>query len=48
GFNGGYLLEILSRIEGKAVFKFSDPSNPVLVSDSGNDCVLYCLMPMRV
>lgn len=48
GFNVGYLLEVLSRIEGKAAFKFADCGSPVLVSDTGDDCVLYCLMPMRV
>ncbi|WP_187967897.1 DNA polymerase III subunit beta [Aquibium microcysteis] len=48
GFNVGYLLEVLARVEGKAVIKFADCGAPVLVSDTDDDCVLYCLMPMRV
>jgi len=48
GFNADYLLSILERIDGKAEFKFADRDSPVLVFDTGDACVTYVQMPMRV
>ena len=49
GFNSRYLLDIASQLETEtAVFRFSDPGSPTLISDEGSSNALYVLMPMRV
>ncbi|MCE1237893.1 MAG: DNA polymerase III subunit beta [Hyphomicrobiales bacterium] len=49
GFNSRYLLDIASQLETEnAVFRFSDPGSPTLISDDGASNALYVLMPMRV
>lgn len=49
GFNAKYLIDITSQIESKDVrFLLSDSGSPTVVEDTGDDRVLYVLMPMRV
>lgn len=49
GFNSRYLLDIASQLETEnALFRFSDPGSPTLISDDGSSSALYVLMPMRV
>ncbi|MBC2884078.1 DNA polymerase III subunit beta [Ochrobactrum sp. CM-21-5] len=49
GFNSKYLLDITSQLSGSdAVFMLADAGSPTLVRDTGDDDVLYVLMPMRV
>lgn len=50
GFNSRYLLDIASQLETEtALFRFSDPGSPTLISDDVEPpSALYVLMPMRV
>ncbi len=49
GFNAKYLLDITSQLSGsEAVFMLADAGSPTLVRDTGDEDVLYVLMPMRV
>jgi DNA polymerase-3 subunit beta len=49
GFNSKYLLDITSQLSGSdAVFMLADAGSPTLVRDTGDEDVLYVLMPMRV
>lgn len=49
GFNAKYLTEIAQQIEREnAVFEFADSAAPTLVRESGDDDVVYVVMPMRV
>ena len=50
GFNSRYLLDIASQLETEtALFRFSDPGSPTLISDDVEpSSALYVLMPMRV
>lgn len=49
GFNSKYLLDITSQLSGTdAVFMLADAGSPTLVRDTGDEDVLYVLMPMRV
>lgn len=49
GFNAKYLLEILDQITGdNAVFRFADPTQPALVTETNDDSALFVVMPMRV
>jgi DNA polymerase-3 subunit beta len=48
GFNARYVLDIASVIEGSNItFILDDNSSPTIVKDSGNESVLYVIMPMR-
>lgn len=49
GFNSRYLLDIAGQLTStEAVFLLADSGSPTLVRDSGNEDVLFVLMPMRV
>ncbi len=50
GFNSRYLLDIAGQLETEsALFRFSDPGSPTLISDDAEpSTALYVLMPMRV
>lgn len=48
GFNAGYLLDILSRIDGTAELRLCDPGSPALIRAEGDRRTLFVLMPMRV
>lgn len=49
GFNSKYLLDITSQLSGsEAIFMLADAGSPTLVRDTGDENVLYVLMPMRV
>lgn len=49
GFNAKYLLDVAMQIDGKsAVFHFSDPSSPTIITDEEDTSALYVLMPLRV
>jgi len=49
GFNARYIADLLAQIGGEFVtFSMSGPSAPAVIRDSGDDGVLYVLMPMRV
>ncbi len=49
GFNSKYLLDITGQLSGTdAVFMLADAGSPTLVRDTGDEDVLYVLMPMRV
>ncbi|GMG82204.1 DNA polymerase III subunit beta [Paralimibaculum aggregatum] len=49
GFNARYLLEIAGQIEREnAVFAFSDPGSPTVVSEGDDRSAIYVVMPMRV
>ncbi|MFK4824563.1 DNA polymerase III subunit beta [Paenochrobactrum sp. BZR 588] len=49
GFNSKYLLDITSQLSGsEAVFMLADAGSPTVVLDTGDEDVLYVLMPMRV
>lgn len=49
GFNSKYLLDITSQLSGSnAIFMLADAGSPTVVRDTGDDDVLYVLMPMRV
>ncbi len=49
GFNAKYLQEIAAQIDREnAVFSFSDPGSPTLVSEEGDPSAIYVVMPMRV
>ncbi len=49
GFNAQYLLDIAEQVtEGGLEVAFADASSPALIRDSGNEDVLFVLMPMRV
>ena len=49
GFNSRYLLDITSQLSGSdAVFMLADAGSPTVVLDTGDEDVLYVLMPMRV
>lgn len=49
GFNARYLMDIAGQIHGdKAEFLLADASSPTLIRDTGDQHVLYVLMPMRV
>jgi DNA polymerase-3 subunit beta len=47
GFNGHYLVDILSTMKGNCTFKFEDPGSPTVLTD-GSEGVDHVLMPMRV
>ena len=49
GFNGKYLLDIASQVEGEeARFMLADAGSPTMIKDSEDNGALYVLMPMRV
>lgn len=48
GFNAGYLLEILSHIEGAAEMKMNEAGDPTIFLDTSDAAVTYVQMPMRV
>lgn len=48
GFNARYLLDIVSQLEGGALFELADPGAPAVIKDGADEAVTYCLMPMRV
>ncbi len=49
GFNARYVLEVAAQIEGaEAEFYFDAATSPTLMRDSGDEHVLYVLMPLRV
>ena len=49
GFNGRYLTDVVSQIEGEVVvFKFADPGSPALIADREESGALFVLMPLRV
>ncbi|MFG1370738.1 DNA polymerase III subunit beta [Xanthobacter oligotrophicus] len=49
GFNGKYVLEILSAMPGKQMrVALGDPGSPALFTPEGDDTSLFVLMPMRV
>ncbi|WP_075995308.1 DNA polymerase III subunit beta [Salaquimonas pukyongi] len=49
GFNSRYLLDITNQLSGdETVFMLADSGSPTLIRDSGDDDVLFVLMPMRV
>lgn len=48
GFNAGYLVEILSHIDGAIELKMNDPGDPTIILDTSDDAVTYVQMPMRV
>ena len=49
GFNSRYLLDITGQLSSdETVFMLADSGSPTLIRDSGDDNVLFVLMPMRV
>ncbi len=49
GFNSRYLLDIASQIQGDEIqFSLSDSSSPALITDPGQEGIIFVLMPMRV
>jgi len=51
GFNAFYLKEMLHHVESdKVIFKFNEPAQPVVLSQTGTDAGSYLLliMPMRI
>lgn len=48
GFNAGYLLQILSQLDGGALLELGDAGDPAIIKDGADDAVTYVLMPTRV
>ncbi len=49
GFNSKYLLDIAGQVGSEAMrFRLSDAGSPTVVEDTGDERLLYVLMPMRV
>ena len=48
GFNGEYLVGILSQIEGQASLQITGPGDPVVIVSDADPAALAILMPMRV
>ncbi len=48
GFNSRYLLDVADKINGEKIrVLFSDETSPGLIKDTGDEDVLYVLMPLR-
>lgn len=47
GFNGRYMIEVLSNITETAQFLIRDASSPIVVKDAGDDTKLFVVMPMK-
>ena len=49
GFNGRYLQELASQVDGKNVeFSFKSSGDPALMRDVDDESAIYVVMPMRV
>ena len=49
GFNGRYLQELTSQVDGKIVeFSFKSSGDPALMKDIDDEGAIYVVMPMRV
>ena len=49
GFNGGYMMDGISGIEGEKVeIKMDDPQKPALIKEEESDSYTYILMPVRL
>ena len=49
GFNSRYLLDITNQLSSdETTFMLADSGSPTLIRDTGDDDVLFVLMPMRV
>ena len=49
GFNGRYLQELTSQVDGKTVeFSFKSSGDPALMKDIDDEGAIYVVMPMRV
>ena len=49
GFNGGYMMDGISGIEGEKVeIKMDDPQKPALIKEEESESYTYILMPVRL
>lgn len=48
GFNAGYLLDLLTHMDGDVRLSLGTAGDPAIFQDSRNDAVTYVLMPTRV
>lgn len=48
GVNCRYLLDILERLDGGAMFELADRSSPMVIRDGGDEQATFVLMPLRV
>lgn len=48
GFNGPYLMELASNIEGGTFLELASSGDPVIIRDGADDALTYVLMPIRL
>lgn len=48
GFQARYIADVLTGFSGDSVWMLADSSAPAVIKDSGDEDVLFVLMPMRV
>ena len=48
GFQARYVQDMLSSVVGDSIWRMTDSSGPALIRDSGNEDVMFVLMPIRI